>query len=59
MKTKLDKVVIARLEKHRERISKERDALRVMADEITDLIDATERGLESLDDAIQALSELA
>ena len=47
------------LRRLRDRIGKERDALRNLHQEVEDLLESTGRGLEALDEAIDALSELA
>jgi predicted nucleic acid-binding Zn-ribbon protein len=47
------------LEKHRDRIGKERDALRDLESEITDLKETCERAYDDINCAIDALSELA
>lgn len=47
------------LEKHRERIGKERDSLRDLEGEITDLKETCERAYDDISCAIDALSELA
>ena len=53
------KPLLKRLEKHRNNIAKERDALRELYDEIEALLDPTNRGVEALDDAIESISEQA
>ena len=51
------KCLMKQLTKHRNAIAKERDALRELQSEIEDLREVTTRGVEALDDAIQAISE--
>lgn len=59
MATSKLKCLLKQIEKHRDAIAKERDALRELQGEIQDLLEPTNRGVESLDDAIQAFSEQA
>jgi len=49
--------VLKQLQKHRDKIGKERDALRAMQDEINTLFESCEQGIEALDNAIQTFSE--
>lgn len=42
---------------HLVKISKERDALRLLRDEIDSVLEPTDRGIEALEEAIMALSE--
>ena len=51
--------MIKQLEKHRERIGKDRDALREFQDEVESLRETCERAYEDLSCAIEALSEQA
>lgn len=50
---------VRKLEKIRERIGKERDALRDILDEVRTLEENSDRALVALDDCIDALSEYA
>ena len=53
------KPLLKQLEKHRNAIAKERDALRELQSEIADLLEPVECGVEALDDAISSFSEQA
>ena len=55
----LRKALLKSLEKHRDKIGKERDGLREIKDEMSSLLDATDRGLESLESAIDYFSQLS
>jgi flagellar basal body-associated protein FliL len=57
MKTVKMKALLKQLKSHREVIAKERDALRALLDEFDAVALATDEGIESLDNAIQAFSE--
>ena len=45
------------IKRHRDRIVKDRDALRLLVEEIEDFLEPTDRAIEALDDAVDALSE--
>lgn len=51
--------IIKKLEKHRDAIGRERDALRDLADEVQGLLDTAENGWHNLQAAIDNLSEQA
>jgi hypothetical protein len=53
------KALLKRIEKHRATIAKERDALYEILSEVESLFEPVNRGVEALDDAIQAFSEQA
>lgn len=54
-----ERALVKQLERSRERIGKERDALRRLQEDVGALLDSTERAAEALDSAIDALSEYA
>lgn len=53
------KKIIRDLERHRDRIGKERDALQAMADEVQALLDPVDNAWHNLQAAIDNLSEQA
>lgn len=61
MKTKSDaklfQALYKQLKKHLDAISKERDALRRLRNEIEDVLEPTNRGVEALEEAVYAFSE--
>ena len=49
---------IGRIEKHKNEIAKQRDALLGILSDLEAVIDSSNRGIEALDEAIAAISEL-
>lgn len=52
------KAIIKKIENHKKQIAKHRDALREIFENIETEIEAFDRGVEYLDDAINAISEI-
>jgi ABC-type transporter Mla subunit MlaD len=52
------KITLARIERHKAAIGKHRDALRDILDDLQGVVDAADDGFESLNYAIEKLSEL-
>lgn len=59
MKKRMNKSLVNRLKHHRDKIASERGELRQIKDEIDELLEPTERAVDALDDAINAMSEVA
>jgi len=65
METKKLVVLILKIDEHKNRIAKERDAIRVIADELSDLLESLDTGVEALEcgsieikNGIDSISEL-
>ena len=52
------KRIINKIENHKKEIAKQRDALQEIFEDIETELDAFDRGIEYLDDAINAISEV-
>ncbi len=57
--THTKRVLLRKLKKHAAAIGRERDALREMRDEVAELLEATEQGMEAMDLAIETFSQYA
>lgn len=57
MKTRSLATLRKLLNKHAANIAKERDALRALQDEIEEILDPTNRAIEALEEAVEAISE--
>jgi exonuclease VII small subunit len=54
---KVPRSLLKRMERHKNEISKRRDALRDVMDDLEAIIGSADRGVEALDEAIAAFSE--